>query len=54
LKKKEKKVIKEITWTTKKPNQVIRQGPHNILPNRPDVKPEYRDMNDTFVLGFVH
>ena len=35
LEKKGKQVTKKITWTTKKPTQNIRQGPQNIVPNRP-------------------
>ena len=49
LEKKEKQVTKEITWTTKKPMQNIRQGPQNIVPNRPGVKPEYRDKVEPLV-----
>ena len=42
LEKKGKQVTRKIIWTTKKPAQKIRQGPQNIVPNRPGVKSEYR------------
>ena len=40
LEKKGKQVTKTITWTTKKPTENISQGPQNIVPKRPGVKPE--------------
>lgn len=46
IEKKGKKVTKKITWTTEKPNQGVRQNQQNVIPNRPGVKPEYRDIVD--------
>lgn len=46
LEKRGKNVTKKITWTTAKPIQNVRQGPQNIIPNAPGVKPEFRQNTD--------
>ena len=46
LEKKKQTVTKKITWTTEKPNQRIRQNQQNVIPNRPGVKPIFRDIVD--------
>lgn len=40
LEKKGNKITKKITWTTGKPSQNVYLSSQNILPNRPNVKPE--------------